>query len=323
MNKNLYTFKDSKIFYEDRYSKGYMEEWPIEKKQRIIDIIKSLNLPDYGQALDFGCGNGVFTDVIKEALPQWLVYGCDISNKAIKNASKRFPRCVFFANNDKNYHKRKFDFIFSHHVLEHVFDINEVANQINERAKKKASMLHVFPCGNFGSYEYKICKLRNDGINTEMENRFFFEDEGHIRRMTTIQCSELFKKYNFALMKGFYSNQYFGAIDWITKSNPFFLLTMFNPVKGKNLKSKIKLIGMLIKCLTIYTLRKPAIIIDKISQVNNKRGKHILFILLFWLPSKISKYFNNYIKFLATNEWNKQKNKKNGSEMYLFFRRNN
>jgi hypothetical protein len=33
---NLHIEKDSKFFYEDRYSKGYMEEWPLEKKQRVF-----------------------------------------------------------------------------------------------------------------------------------------------------------------------------------------------------------------------------------------------------------------------------------------------
>ncbi len=47
--------------------------------------------------------------------------------------------------------------------------------------KPESSMLHFMPCGNEGSYEYNVCLLRSDGINTELENRFFFEDEGHVR----------------------------------------------------------------------------------------------------------------------------------------------
>ena len=77
-------------------------------------------------------------------------------------------------NNHENFRTMDFDFIFSHHVLEHVFDIKEVAAQINQRAKNSSAMLHIFPCGNPGSYEYKLCKNRIDGINTKMENRFFF-----------------------------------------------------------------------------------------------------------------------------------------------------
>lgn len=57
---NLNKTKNSIEFYDDRYCKGYMKEWPVEKKERVLEIIKSLNLPKTGNALDFGCGgNGV------------------------------------------------------------------------------------------------------------------------------------------------------------------------------------------------------------------------------------------------------------------------
>ncbi|KJR40670.1 Methyltransferase type 12 domain protein [Candidatus Magnetoovum chiemensis] len=41
-----------------------------------------------GNGLDFGCGNGVFTKVLKTALPGWNIYGCDLSDVAIENAKK-------------------------------------------------------------------------------------------------------------------------------------------------------------------------------------------------------------------------------------------
>lgn len=322
--KNLYSAKDSKEFYEDRYSKGYMEEWCIEKKQRIIEVIKSLDLSEYGEALDFGCGNGVLTDVIKDALPWWDVYGCDISDIAIQNASKRFPMCRFFTNNDQKYADNKFDFIFSHHVLEHVFDVKDIVNQIHERAKKNSSMLHIFPCGNPGSFEYKLCNLRINGIDAQRENRFFFEAESHIRRMTTRQCAMMFERFKFALKKAYYSYQHYGAINWITKHNDIRLLfNMFNPAKGRDVKSKIKLIGMLLMFVLVSMLRKLAVIYDSVSKRPVKKKKHIAFFILFYVPSIFSRYFDKYIVFLAENEWNKRKTQENGSEMHLFFTREN
>ncbi len=56
-------------FYEKRYAKGYMEEWPVEKKSIVKAVISDLNLPLKGDALDFGCGNGVFTQVLQEVHP--------------------------------------------------------------------------------------------------------------------------------------------------------------------------------------------------------------------------------------------------------------
>ena len=40
-------------FYDERYRDGYMQEWPVSKKQRIYELIKELNLPEAGDALDF------------------------------------------------------------------------------------------------------------------------------------------------------------------------------------------------------------------------------------------------------------------------------
>lgn len=316
---DLKNIKKSKTFYDDRYLKGYMEEWPTKKKLRISRIIKSLHLPEYGEALDFGCGNGVFSDVLKKALPHWNVYGCDISKTAIQNASKRFPNYHFFENSDRRYLGKQFDFVFTHHVLEHVFNIQQIAQQFTRRTKKSASMLHILPCGNMNSFEYRLCTLIPNGINKKIGNRFYFEDDGHIRRMTTAQCSKLFKRHHFILKQNFYSNQYFGALDWITQSLSSLIFAIFNPFQGKDLLSKTKLTLLLIEFLLIHTFRTIAIHFDRISKIHNKKTKHILFISIFWLPSKLLIPFERYIQFLADNEWNKRKKQENGSEMYLYY----
>lgn len=93
---NLYEESESKYFYESRYLKWYMEDWPQEKKERIIELIEALKFKKYGEILDFWCWNGVFSNLLKSILPNWKIYGCDISETAIKNASLRFPNCIFF-----------------------------------------------------------------------------------------------------------------------------------------------------------------------------------------------------------------------------------
>ena len=92
---DLYDQSKSKTFYENRYISGYMETWPIEREERLLDVIAHLDLPVTGKALDFGCGNGVLTEVIRQALPSWKVYGTDISNKAInKEEDTQFLKLV-------------------------------------------------------------------------------------------------------------------------------------------------------------------------------------------------------------------------------------
>ena len=113
--------KASVDFYESRYSLGYMGHWSNFDKDRLLGLIKSLNLPAQGNALDFGCGRGIFTQVIREALPGWTFFGCDISAEAIDSAKKNSPGVTFFVLGDKSFSNQRFDFIHSHHVLEHTF----------------------------------------------------------------------------------------------------------------------------------------------------------------------------------------------------------
>ncbi len=113
----LYDRQTSEKFYNERYQSGYMYEWPLEKKKRISEVIRALDLPKLGEALDFGCGNGIFTEVIRLALPDWQVYGVDFSSVAIQGAKAQFPDCTFFTPADKDLMNKKFDFLFTHHCL--------------------------------------------------------------------------------------------------------------------------------------------------------------------------------------------------------------
>src|SRR3989344_4771341 len=303
-----------KEFYDGRYAKGYMEAWPIDKKTRVFEVIKGLHLPEKGEALDFGCGNGIFTQVLKQALPHWRGYGCDISEIAVGNAKRKNPGCIFFVEGSKAYQEKKFDFIFSHHVLEHVLDIKETALEITGKAKNNASMLHILPCGNRDSFEWQICQLVNGGIDEKRGSAFFFEYEGHIRRMTTDSCRLEFQTFGFILTQSFYSNQYYGFINWITRSNPLVILTMFNPLMGKNIKAKLKLALLLCKFIFIAVLRLPYVVYQRFDS--------FLLKLLLFVPSyTVSVFVDKYIIEKSNKEWEKYKTDSSGSEMYLHFTR--
>jgi hypothetical protein len=71
----------------------------------------------------------------------------------------------------------------------------------------------------------------------------------------------------------------------------------------------------------ICVFRLPNLFYTKISKIESKKKEHILFLVLCYIPSRISEYFDNYIKQIAADEWDTMKTKKNGSEMYLFFQR--
>lgn len=315
----LYDKTNSIRFYEERYSSGYMDEWPLENKERTFEVIKKLGLPESGIAVDFGCGNGVFTDVMQQALPKWTIWGTDISSVAIENAKKRVSNCKFVLVSDKELSNQKFDFLITHHVLEHAHDIGEIWKNMNELMALSSNMLHISPCGNEGSFEHIICSLIKNGINESMENRFFFEDEGHVRRLTTNQACEMALKYGYHLAKDHYSNQYYGAIKWISLCGPKFIYTLTDISKAKNVACEQELRKIKNKLLLLSLLNRPfSLFLYKINKKFKKIKDYVLiaislpFLLLslpvYWCTNK-----------MALKEWKDRKTDRNGSEMYLYF----
>jgi trans-aconitate methyltransferase len=299
-----------------------MDEWPIAKKNRVFEVIRGLDLPSQGQALDFGCGNGVFTEVMRQALPPgWKVYGLDLSANAIEHAKKRYPQCHFYLPGNQEFAGEKFDFLFTHHVLEHVYDLDAVLSEICLLAKGQAAILHVLPCGNQGSFEYNICVLRKNGIDPELENRYFFEDEGHIRRLNSKELTGHMADRQFILKKEYYSNQFFGAIHWITLSDWSFVrqLSDASAAVSRQAQKKLKRICHLLTLLK--ALRYPVESMERKLKKSRKTLRDAFILLVefpFYLPAKL---VDVAIAYLAQREWRKRKADRSGSEMYLHFSR--
>lgn len=321
-NHELYNHKQSVEFYDSRYEQGYMVEWPIEKKRKIFEIIQSIGLPEEGEALDFGCGNGVLTEIVRQALPLWKIYGTDISNNAIANARILYPGCLFFEADSSGFTDKKFDFVFTNHVFEHVYNLDEVFGEMAGYMKSNSSMLHFLPCGNEGSFEYNVCLLRKDGISEEFEKRFFYEDEGHVRRLTTVEFSKLCQSRNFELKKAFYDNHYYGAIEWITSSNLKFVLEFTDSSRAVDANAKKKLWKLRLYLFSITLLRLPVKIVSTLMKKRNKQFKHYLLLiagLFLWL---LSVPIDIYWKKRKNNEWVARRFDCSGSEMCLYFVRN-
>lgn len=310
-------------FYQERYLHGYMYEWPSDKKKRIFEVIRSLGLPDVGEAIDFGCGNGVLTDVIKQALPcGWKVYGTDISSIAIEDAKKRYPDYIFYEVGDREFIGKRFDFLFSHHVLEHVYNLSLILDEIDNILKDEAAILHILPCGNEGSFLHSICLLRKDGINPMLGNRFFCDDEGHVRRLNTEQISKLYRERGYFLAKENYSDQYYGAINWITTCGPSFMLSFFDTSSAIDEKAKSKLKRLGYKMFIIWALRYPTAFIEGRLLLQRRITVRDCLFLIFALPLYIfTKPMDLYLKSKSLDEWQKRKTERNGSEMYLFLTR--
>ncbi len=314
--------KDTAIdFYDKRYHDGYMEEWDTAKKKQVKEILQLLNLPPNGRALDFGCGNGVFTNIIKEALPEWEVFGVEISPKAIENARNRFPHCHFFGLDEVDKYEHFFDLLFSHHVIEHVQNLTETFQVINTYLKSHAYQLHILPCGNKGSFEYDICKLKKNGIEKDRDNRFFFEEPGHLRRLDTIAFTTHEQSIGFSLKNEFYANQYYGAINWITKSSPRFVKRLTNPSDAINFEAINKLATLRKRLLFLTLLQFPYSKYLGIKNKWHKKASDYSKVIFLFIPAMISKPIYMWMERKAIAEWTNLKHDAKGSEMFLFFER--
>lgn len=287
-----------KEFYDDRYLKGYMEEWPPAKKRRVLDLIRALPLPRTGKVLDYGCGAGVFTELLRQGLPGWRVYGMELSEVALGIARKRFTSCQFLAL-DEVAREGPFDFVFTHHVLEHVTSLDEVLGGMSRVLAPHAFMFHILPCGNAGSFEQRLCLLRKEGVQRDANNRFCFEDSGHLRRLTSQELAARLEPFGFRVRDAWFANQFWGALDWITDLDRGFVWTLTNPVEANGAWAGLTLTAWFIALMTLQALKHPPRFVRRPVQALMER----------------------VIRSRVEGEWAARQHDPSGSEMYLLLER--
>ncbi|MCW5912361.1 MAG: class I SAM-dependent methyltransferase [Cyclobacteriaceae bacterium] len=312
--------EDQESAYNRKYLAGYMESWPVWKKTRVRNLIKELGIGTMGTALDFGCGKGEFTSVLRDQLLGWTIAGTDVSTEAIKMASFNGGNGHFFPLTEESLVGKSYDFIFSHHVLEHVEDLKYSVRQLSSICNLGGVMLHILPSGDTGCIENLICQWRNDGFDQNRGNRMFFEHPSHERRLTSLELIQEFRSFNMHVQRQYFSNIFFGSLEWITASN-LKLILILTSIKGLRKKKYIyPLIFLRIIFVFIYTLRVPVI---KLRYYYNRfrkrlRNKVIFFLCLIAYP--FSFIVDQTVKLLMKLEFLFFK-QKSGSEMYLIFKK--
>ena len=88
--------------------------------------------------LEVGCGTGIYPVKNKEMFETFRYLGFDISQDAIEYCKRNSPfefRCGDFIKNEFD---EKFDLVFSHAVIDHVYDIDSFLEKIVKTTKKFA-----------------------------------------------------------------------------------------------------------------------------------------------------------------------------------------
>lgn len=312
--------QDSVRFYEDRYAHGYMGHWSIFEKQRLIGLVRELKLPARGVALDFGCGRGIFTTVIREALPGWRIFGCDISAEAVAWAKAHQPEITFFVLGDKAFDNLRADFIHSHHVLEHTYDAAVTAREMTEYAAPTCTMLHSFPCNHPGSLEHLLSEAVRDGIDP-VSGKFFFEDTAHQRRLSRRQTEELFVVGGFSSVDASYANRFAGAVKWIAESDLRLVLNITDARKAKDAASARLLKRWRRKLLFRWFCHFAATAFAPADRGRYYRWKRLLQCMAFLTCGWFALPVDRSIRRAALHEWENDRKREDGSDLFLVLHR--
>lgn len=319
---DLYDAGTAIEFYEARYAQGYMDQWPASKKQRVFDLVRTLGLPATGRALDFGCGNGVFTEVVRQALgPGWTITGSEISHVALENARRRYPECRFLHGEDPALSAEPYDFFFTHHVLEHVYDLPQALGLLDRLMAPAARGLHILPCGNEGSYQHALALLRRDGINPAMENRFFMDEEGHVRRLRTDDLQSQYARLGYALATERYCVHDQGFYDWVTGLGPERVRETLDPRRAVDAGARRTLALRRAGFMALWFLRHQAPMVEE-KLAKPARSLRDYALLAVGLPLYlVSKPIDTWLKRAPERDWVSRHTDRRAGEMYLYFER--
>ncbi len=148
--------------------------------------------------LEIGCGTGFVSAGLKQANPQLILTGSDVSARGLSFAKQRIAclDCVQFDATDIPY-REEFDVIGAFDVLEHIEDDHKVLRSIKQALKPRGGVMITIPQHQFlwSSADEKAC---------------------HKRRYSKKEIIELLDKAGFEIIR---------ATSFITLLMPFMLVS--------------------------------------------------------------------------------------------------
>lgn len=98
----------------------FTDAGPVPRSQRLVDFLKETAvLREKGRLIDIGCGNGAALARYSRALPQWQLYGSELSNRALPQL-RSLPNFVDLYCMPTGDIPGKFELVSMIHSLEHM-----------------------------------------------------------------------------------------------------------------------------------------------------------------------------------------------------------
>jgi len=313
-----------KQLYDNRYAGDYMDAdaystWAHEglADYRVRQTLSQVdNRPR--RILDYGCGQGKWTPLLRDMYPDAEIVGIDISEVAIAKAAEKFPEDQFllFDGERAALEDSCFDLIFSFHVLEHVLNVAASIKDIARLLRPGGRACIIFPCGNQGSFEDRLVNLMQDGrrLSDTGELVFFFEvADGHMRRLRSEKTIELFDQQGLTIQTEFYSGRFFAGLDWLVRgTGPAYINRFFGSCKPVSHVAAVKLAATRRFLMFLHRfLGYKRLDITKPRPMLKQVGVSVI--------QKTADFLDHSIVRLARWEWNARRYSKQGSAQYLVF----
>ena len=144
--------------------------------QDFIKYFKSKNLET---VLEVGCGTGFYPINLKELFSNVKYTGTDISETAIKHCKESSTHEFIVGDFIAFDFSKKFDLVYSHAVIDHVYDMDAFASKIVKLTKKLAYIT---------AYRGFFPELKKHKINWNYEDGSYYND------FSIIQIKKVFKE---------------------------------------------------------------------------------------------------------------------------------
>lgn len=182
---------------------------------KITRFIKALDyLKPKSKVLDIACGVGIFTGIAKKYRKDLEVIGVDISHRALKLASAKYPEVVFIQSDisELPYPDAHFDMVCGFDVLEHIKDVDRVLKEVQRVVKPNGYVHFHIPCeGEPFTLWWFLWKIRLGGDIKKIH-------AGHIQRFTSKHTKKIVKEAGFKIIGIEYSyhclGQFLDFIQW-------------------------------------------------------------------------------------------------------------
>ena len=139
--------------------------------------------------------------------------------------------------------------------------------------------------------------------------------------MTSKEFIELSARKGFELRAEYYSNQYYGAIDWIVDTGAEFV-RMFTDTTEAIDNDAIKQLNRIRRHLMLLTMFRRFLQRYKSGlRQQHKKYKHYILVVAGFPVYLLVSLIDGYYKKKSREEWETQKFQCNGSEMGLYFKR--